>query len=144
MSLEDRRPGSIGGPCLFAKIRGSVEQGLAGGGLVDGFGGGGEVEVPLDGVVDVGGCGGGREIDHGVFVEGCLGLAEFVDVLVAGLDELDVVAAVEGEPGFDGGDADLLVVEDDAGAGWCGGDADFSLDAGGEEEEGESAGDGDR
>ena len=58
-------------------------------------------------------------------------------MFVAGLDELDVVSAVESEACLDGGDADFLVVEDDACAGGCGGDADFALDAGGEEEEGE-------
>ena len=108
---------SVAGAGLLAEVGGAVEQGLAGGGLVDGFGDRGEVEVPVDGVVDVGGGGGGREIDHGVFVQGGLGLAEFVDVLVAGLDELDVVAAVESEAGFDGGDADFLIVDEDACAG---------------------------
>ena len=124
-----------GGAGLFAEGGGSVEQGLAGGFGVGGLGDRGEVEVPLYGVVEVRGDGGGGEVDHGVFVEGGLGVLEFVDVLVAGFDELDVVAAVEGEACFDGGGADVLVVEEDAGAGWGGGDADFALDAGGEGEE---------
>lgn len=131
--------GLVGGAGLFAHVGGSGEQVFAGGLGVGGFGDWGEVEVPLGGVFEVGrGCGGG-EVDDGVFVEGCLGLAEFVDVFVAGLDELDVVAAVEGEACFDRGDADFLVVEDDACAGRGGGDADFALDAGGEEEEGQEA-----
>lgn len=101
---------------------------------VGGFGDLLEVEVPLDGVVEVGGQGGGDEVDAGVFVEGGLGLAEFVDGLVAGQEDLDIVAAVESEAGLGGGLADVLVVDDDAGAGGGGGDADAALDAGGEEE----------
>lgn len=97
--------------------------------------------MPLDGVVDVGGGSGRGEVDHGVFVEGGFGLFELVEVFVPGFDELDVVAAVEGESGFDGGGSDVLVVEEDACAGGGGGDADFALDAGGEgegeEEEGQ-------
>lgn len=112
--------GRLVGGCarLFAEVFGSVEEVFAGGFGVEGFGDGGEVEVPLDGVVDVCGGGGGREIDHGVFVEGGFGLFELVEVFEAGLDELDVVAAVEGEACFDGGSSDLLVVEEDACAGW--------------------------
>ena len=128
---------------MFAEVFGSVEEVFAGAFGVGGFGDGGEVEVPFDGVVDVGGGGGRGEVDQGVFVEWGFGLFELVEVFVPGFDELDVVAAVEGESGFDRGGSDVLVVEEDACAGGGGGDADFALDAGGEEEEGEGTGKGD-
>jgi len=97
----------------------------------------GEVEVPFDQGFELDGDGGGDEVWAGVFVEGGLGLAEFVDCVVAIEFDADIVAAIEGEPGFEGGGADLLVVDPDAGAGGGTGDADSSFDAAGEEEEGE-------
>jgi len=74
--------------------------------------------VPFDEGFEVDGEGGGYQVWAGVFVEGGFGLAEFVDGFVAYEFYSHIVAAVEGEPGFDGCGADLLVVDPDAGAGW--------------------------
>jgi len=93
--------------------------------------------VPFDEGFEVNGEGGGDEVWAGVFVEWGFGLAEFVDGVVAIEFDSHIVAAVEGESCFEGGDADLLVVDPDAGTGGGRGDADSSFDAAGEGEEGE-------
>ena len=87
----------------------------------------GEVEVPFDEGFEVEWEGGGDEVWSWVFVEGGFGLAEFVDGFVACEFYADIVPAVEGEAGVDGGDADLLIVDPDACACWGGGDADLAF-----------------
>lgn len=70
--------------------------------------------MPFDYRFEVVWQGGGDEVWAGVFVEGGFGLSEFIDGVVAGEFDADIVVAVEGESCFYGSGADLLIVDPDA------------------------------
>ena len=70
--------------------------------------------MPFDEGFEVVGEGGGDEVWAGVFVEGGFGFAEFIDGFVAIEFYSHIVAAIEGESGFDGCGADVLVVDPDS------------------------------